>query len=58
MRTIKEIRQELRLLRQEMKQDGIRVMSCFNGGHTAISLRYNQRLFTLKAELLTASREA
>ena len=54
MRTVREIRTAIRELKREMKAQGIRVSSCFNGGHSRESMRYNQQLFVLKSELLTA----
>jgi len=39
---------ELKALRAEMKEKGIRQVSCFNGGLTADELRYNTELFRLK----------
>ena len=48
---LKEVKAELRGLRREMKQSGIPVRSCFNGGHSPESYRVNARLFALKTEL-------
>lgn len=49
--TAKEIKQQILDLKREMKRCGIPVRSCFNGGHTSESLRYNQALFALKTKL-------
>ena len=49
--TNQEVKRTIRELKREMKANGIPVSSCFNGGHTLESMRYNQRLFALKAEL-------
>lgn len=51
MRLAKDVRREILELKREMKADGIPIRSCFNGGHTRESMRYNARLFALKAEL-------
>lgn len=51
MITIKEIKSQLRELKRDMKQQGIPIKSCFNGGHSAASLALNTELFRLKAEL-------
>lgn len=50
-RTEADIRHDIRELKRAMKSEGVAIRSCFNGGHTSESLRYNQRLFALKAEL-------
>jgi hypothetical protein len=47
----KETKIEIRNLKREMKENGIKVVSCFNGGHSRESLSYNQRLFKLKTQL-------
>lgn len=51
MTTPKEIKKQIRELKGEMKRYGIRVGSCFNGGHSPESMRYNQTLFALKVQL-------
>ena len=51
MRTIQEIRAEIRDTRAEMKALGVRRISCFNGGHTPESYRLNARMFALETEL-------
>jgi len=49
--TIKEIRKEMKDLKKEMKESGMRITSCFNGGLTRDEYRCNSRLFQLKTEL-------
>ena len=49
--TAKEIKKQIRELKGEMKRYGIRVSSCFNGGHSIESRRYNEALFALKVKL-------
>lgn len=51
MRTVKEIRAEIRALRADMKARGIRRLSMMNGGHTMESMRANERMFALETEL-------
>ena len=51
MRNAKEIRAEIKALRQEMRANGVPRRACFNGGHTPESYRLNARLFALSAEL-------
>ena len=46
---IAEARRELRELRAEMKRKGIRRTSCFNGGHSKESLRFNEECFRLES---------
>lgn len=55
--TESEIRREISALKRTMKAQGIPVRSCFNGGHTPESLRANQKLFALKADLEAAKKE-
>lgn len=45
---VKEWKKQLRELKKEMKENGIRVISCFNGGLTPSESRYNSELFRLK----------
>lgn len=40
--------QEIRALKREMRQRGIRVTSCMNGGLTPDEYRYNSQLMQLK----------
>jgi len=48
---IKEIRAEIRELRREMREKKIKRTSCFNGGHSPESYRYNARIFQLETDL-------
>lgn len=50
--TAAEIRAAIRAVKAEMKQNGIRKMSCFNGGHSPMSYRLNSRLFELNTLLM------
>ena len=52
--TVKEIRAEIRTLKSEMKAAGIKKTSCFNGGLTPETYRYNARLFELDVWLKNA----
>ena len=49
-----EIRKQLRALRQEMRERGIKTVSCFNGGLGDGTYRANSLLFRLKLELQDA----
>ena len=49
--TRKEIKAAIRDTKREMKESGIRVISCFNGGLNPVTYRYNARLFQLKCDL-------
>ncbi len=49
--TSKEIKKQIRELKAEMKALGIKKSSCFNGGHSSISYRYNAELFRLSVDL-------
>jgi hypothetical protein len=49
--TSKDIRKELRATRQEMRERGIKVTSCFNGGLDDGTYRANVQLFRLKVQL-------
>ena len=48
---MQELRSQIRETRQEMKDNGIRRMSCFNGGHSPESYRLNALMFRLELEL-------
>jgi hypothetical protein len=50
----KDIRKQLRALRQEMRERGIKTVSCFNGGLDDGTYRANSLLFRLKIELQDA----
>ena len=45
------IKRDIRQLRAEMKQAGVRVVSCFNAGLTPAEYSYNKQLFALKSRL-------
>ena len=49
--TSKEIRKELRTIRAEMRERGIKVTSCFNGGLDDGTYRANSALYRLKIAL-------
>ena len=49
--TSKEIRKQLRATRQEMRERGIKVISCFNGGLDDGTYRANAQLYRLKIAL-------
>jgi hypothetical protein len=46
-----EIRKQIRATRQEMRERGIKTVSCFNGGLDDGTYRANSLLFRLKLEL-------
>jgi hypothetical protein len=50
-RDIAAARMHVRELKREMKQRGVRIISCFNGGLTDHERSYNQQLFALKTTL-------
>lgn len=54
MRTPKEIKAEIRQVKADMRADGVRTVSCFNGGLTPAEYRYNSTLTRLKVELMRA----
>lgn len=54
--TSKEIKAQIRDLKRSMKEQGIRVVSCFNGGLTPDESRHNTRLFELKVNLEKAEK--
>jgi hypothetical protein len=49
--TSKDIRKEIQDVRREMKERGIRKVSCFNGGLDASTYQANARLFRLGVKL-------
>ena len=51
MDTVKELKAAIRELRKEMKADGVKRISCFNGGHSPLSYSYNKRMFELETRL-------
>lgn len=55
----KALKRQLRELRAEMRQNGIKKTSCFNGGMDRETQRYNERRFALETEIESvAKREA
>ena len=54
MRNIKEIRSDLKQVRQQMCHLGIKRTSCFNGGMTRDAQRFNEKMFALETELKDA----
>lgn len=49
--TSKEIRKEIKAVKAEMKERGIKTVSCFNGGLDSGTYRANAQLFQLKVKL-------
>ena len=45
-------KQEIAALKREMRQAGIRITSCLNGGLSPEERAYNVRLFILKSRLI------
>ena len=56
MRTIKEIKHEIRLTKQSMKLAGIKRTSFMNAGLGTATARYNFRIFELETELKNVER--
>ena len=56
--TTQEIRAEIREIRAAMKAAGIKRFSCFNGGQSPESYRYNARLYALECALAKAKQPA
>ena len=52
--TVQEIRKEIRATKAEMKDRGIKVVSCFNGGLDDGTYRANAQLFRLNLALKDA----
>ena len=48
---VKSIRAKIRETRKEMKEQGIKRTSCFNGGLSRIEWQYNARMFELETNL-------
>lgn len=46
------IKQQIAAIKKEMKANGIRTTSCFNGGLTKEEYYYNSQLFKLKAQVI------
>ena len=49
--TVKEIKAEIKATRKEMKEKGIKRVSCFNAGLTSKEYHLNSRMFALEMEL-------
>ena len=49
-----DIRRELRETRRQMRELGVKRVSCFNGGHSPDSYRLNSRMFELETMLRRA----
>jgi len=49
---IPQIKKEIRETKKFMKENRIRVTSCFNGGLTRMESYWNRKLFDLKSTLL------
>ena len=52
--TSKEIKAEIRATKKEMRERGIKTVSCFNGGLDDGTYRANSQLYRLKIALETA----
>ena len=50
----KTVAKELRQLRQEMMANGVKRISCFNGGLDPVTYRYNARAFELETKIKRA----
>ena len=48
---VKELKAEIRATRAEMRERGIKRVSCFNGGLDSETYRLNARMFALQTEL-------
>jgi len=48
---VKAMKAQLREVKREMREKGIKRKSCFNGGHSAESYRLNAECFRLKTEI-------
>ena len=57
MTNITEIKKQIRETRKEMKQLGIKRISCFNGGLSGDAYRLNARMFDLETKLDAAVKE-
>ena len=54
--THEDIKRELRALKQEMRANNVKRLSCFNGGLTPAERQYNTRLFALETKLAQTPR--
>ncbi len=52
--TVNEIKAEIKAVRKEMKERGIKKVSCFNGGLDDGTYRANALLFRLSVQLADA----
>lgn len=48
---VKSLRAELRAVKAEMKEQGIRRISCFNGGLNNTAWRYNAECYRIESEI-------
>jgi hypothetical protein len=53
---IKALKKEIKEVKAEMKANGIKRRSCFNGGHSPLSYSLNAQLFALTAKLANAEK--
>jgi hypothetical protein len=51
---VQRIQAEIRETRAEMKELGVRRISCFNGGLSPIEYQFNNRIFQLETQLSKA----
>ncbi len=58
MTRVTEIKREISATKKEMRELGVRRISCFNGGLSPAESRYNSRLFQLKCDLERAEKDA
>ena len=56
MKRSTEIRRQLAAIRREMRERGIKTVSCFNGGLDDGTYRANSQLYRLKVELENAQK--
>lgn len=54
--TLKEIKAEIKATRKEMKEKGVKRISCFNAGLTSEQYHLNSRMFALEMELKAAQK--
>ena len=52
--TSKEIKAEIRATKKEMRERGIKIVSCFNGGLDDGTYRANSQMYRLKIALESA----
>lgn len=56
--TATKIRRQMKEVRSEMRELGIKRTSCFNGGMDRQAQRYNERMFALETQLKDATKRA